>query len=49
MVLLAGYLFAGQFATYIALSDLDTELQHLTAANNALAAQFRSLTVSRES
>ncbi len=43
MVLLAGYLFAGQFATYIALTDLDTELQHLTAANTALAAQCRTL------
>jgi phosphoserine phosphatase RsbU/P len=46
MVLLAGYLFAGQFATYVALADLDTELQHLTAANDALAAQFRALTQS---
>lgn len=46
MALLAGYLFAGQFATYIALADLDSELQHLTAANNALAAQFRSLMLS---
>ena len=46
MVLLAGYLFAGQFATYIALADLDTELKHLTADNNALAAQFRTLTQS---
>jgi phosphoserine phosphatase RsbU/P len=46
MVLLAGYLFAGQFATYVALADLDTELQHLTNANNALAAQFRTLTLS---
>jgi sigma-B regulation protein RsbU (phosphoserine phosphatase) len=43
MFLLATYLFAGQFATYIALSDLDIELQHLTAANSALTAQFRSL------
>ncbi len=43
MVLLAGYLFAGQFATYIALAGLDTELQHLSAANSALAAQCRSL------
>ncbi len=42
MVLLAAYLFAGQFATYVALADLDTELQHLTAANDALAAQFRT-------
>ena len=46
MALVAGYLFAGQFATYIALADLDTELQHLTAANSALAAQFRTLTQS---
>src|SRR5450631_4038225 len=46
MGLLAGYLFAGQFATYIALSDLDSELQHLTAVNNALAEQFRTLTQS---
>ncbi len=43
MGLLAGYLFAGQFATYIALSDLQTELEHLESANNALTAQFRSL------
>jgi sigma-B regulation protein RsbU (phosphoserine phosphatase) len=43
MALLAGYLFAGQFATYIALSDLQTELEHLEAANNALASQFRNL------
>ncbi len=43
MGLLAGYLFAGQFATYIALSDLQTELDHLQSANNALTTQFRSL------
>lgn len=46
MFLLAAYLFAGQFATYVALADLDIELQHLTAANNALAAQVRTLTQS---
>jgi phosphoserine phosphatase RsbU/P len=46
MVLLAGYLFAGQFATYVALADLSGELQHLTAANNALAIQFQALTKS---
>src|SRR5208283_596060 len=46
MVLLAAYLFAGQFATYVALADLNTELQHLTASNDALAAQFRALTQS---
>jgi len=43
MVLLAAYLFAGQFATYVALADLDIELQHLAAADNALAVQIRSL------
>ena len=43
MFLVAGYLFAGQFATYIALSDLQTELEHLDAANSALATQFRTL------
>ncbi len=36
----AGYLFAGQFATYVAISDLRSELQHLQAANDALAAQL---------
>src|SRR5271167_2795306 len=30
---IAGYLFAGQFATYVAFSDLHSELQHLQAAN----------------
>ena len=45
MFLLGGYLFAGQFATYIALSDLDSELQHLVTANNALASQIRTLTL----
>ena len=28
MALLASYLFAGQFATYVAMSDLQSELQH---------------------
>jgi sigma-B regulation protein RsbU (phosphoserine phosphatase) len=37
---LAGYLFGGQFATYVAISDLHSELQHLQAANDALAAQL---------
>src|SRR5271166_2993990 len=43
MALVAGYLFAGQFATYVAMSDLQSELQHLESANSSLAAQFRSL------
>jgi sigma-B regulation protein RsbU (phosphoserine phosphatase) len=37
---LAGFLFAGQFATYVVISDLHSELQHLQAANDALAAQL---------
>jgi sigma-B regulation protein RsbU (phosphoserine phosphatase) len=46
LLLMAGvgsYLFAGQFATYIALSDLQSALQHLEAANDALAAQLKTL------
>ena len=34
MALLAGYLFAGQFATYVASADLQSELQHLESANS---------------
>jgi sigma-B regulation protein RsbU (phosphoserine phosphatase) len=37
---LALYIFAGQFATYVATSDLHSELLHLQAANDALAAQL---------
>ena len=37
---LAGYLFGGQFATYVTISDLHSELLHLQAANDALAAQL---------
>jgi len=37
---LASYLFAGQFATYVVISDMHSELQHLQAANDALAAQL---------
>src|SRR5271166_4486930 len=43
MTLLAGYLFAGQFATYVASADLQSELQHLESANRSLAVQLRSL------
>jgi phosphoserine phosphatase RsbU/P len=46
LLLMAGvgsYLFAGQFATYIAISDLQSALQHLEAANDALAAQLSIL------
>src|SRR5208283_1742545 len=43
MGLLAGYLFAGQFATYVASADLQSQLQHLDSANTALAGQLRNL------
>ena len=43
MVFVAGYLFAGQFATYVATSDLQSELQRLHATNRSLAQQFRAL------
>ena len=43
MALLAGFLFAGQFATNVATSDLQSELQHLAATNRSLATQFRAL------
>jgi sigma-B regulation protein RsbU (phosphoserine phosphatase) len=38
-----GYLFAGQFATYIATADLQSALHQLEAANNGLAARLRTL------
>jgi len=43
MGFVAGYLFAGQFATYVATSDLQSELQRLHATNRSLATQFRVL------
>jgi phosphoserine phosphatase RsbU/P len=46
LLLMAGvgsYLFAGQFATYVAISNLQSALQHLEAANDALAAQLSVL------
>ena len=49
LLLMAGigsYLLAGQFATYIAISNLQSGLQHLEAANDALAAQLRTLELS---
>ena len=48
MGLLAGYLFAGQFATYVAMSDLQSELQHLAATNRSLATQFRLAVARRQ-
>jgi sigma-B regulation protein RsbU (phosphoserine phosphatase) len=46
LLLIAGigsYLFAGQFATYIVISDLQSALQRLNAANDALATQLTTL------
>jgi len=43
MAFVAGYLFAGQFATFDATSDLESELQRLHASNRSLAQQFRVL------
>ncbi|HVP42445.1 MAG TPA: SpoIIE family protein phosphatase [Terriglobales bacterium] len=36
----AGYLFAGQFATYLATSDIQAELRSLEAANSTIAAEY---------
>ena len=38
-----GYLFAGQFATYIVISNLRSALQRLEAVNDALAAKLNAL------
>src|SRR5271157_76287 len=43
MALLAGFLFAGQFATYVASADLQSQLQHLESANTALGTQLRNM------
>ena len=43
MACIAGFLFAGQFATYVAMSDLQSELHHLAATNRSLTRQFASL------
>ncbi|HME56960.1 MAG TPA: PP2C family protein-serine/threonine phosphatase [Terracidiphilus sp.] len=43
MTLLSGHLFAGQFATYAAISNLQAALQYLETPNDALATQLASL------
>jgi phosphoserine phosphatase RsbU/P len=43
MALIAGYLFAGQFATFLASSDLDSELRTLAAANSAMATELATV------
>jgi sigma-B regulation protein RsbU (phosphoserine phosphatase) len=41
MALLAFYIFGGQFATFVATSDLNSELRNLDAANAAVASELR--------
>ena len=46
LLMMAGvgsYLFAGQFATYIVISNLQSALQRLEAVNDALGAQLNAL------
>ena len=46
LLLMAGvgsYLFAGQFATYVVISNLQSALQRLEAVNDALAAKLNAL------
>ena len=43
MALIAGYLFAGQFATFVASSDLHSELRTLEAANSAMATELATV------
>ncbi len=43
MACMGSYLCAGQFATYVVISDLRSALQNLDATNQALAAQLRAL------
>ncbi len=43
MAVIAGYLFAGQFATFLATSDLNSELRTLEAANSAMATELATV------
>jgi len=43
MAVIAGYLFAGQFATFLASSDLNSELRTLEAANSAMATELATV------
>ena len=44
-----GYLFAGQFATYLATSDIQSELRTLEAANATIAAEYGHSLAAHES
>jgi sigma-B regulation protein RsbU (phosphoserine phosphatase) len=43
MAVIASYLFAGQFATFLASSDLNSELRTLEAANSAMATELATV------
>jgi sigma-B regulation protein RsbU (phosphoserine phosphatase) len=49
MVGVSYYLFAGQFADYVAITNLQSALRHLDAENEAMAARWSSLSPSGES
>jgi sigma-B regulation protein RsbU (phosphoserine phosphatase) len=49
MVGVSYYLFAGQFAVYAAITDLQSALRHLDAENEAMAERWSSLSSSRQS
>jgi sigma-B regulation protein RsbU (phosphoserine phosphatase) len=49
MVGVSNYLFAGQFADYVAITNLQTALRHLDAENEAMAVRWSSLSPSVES
>jgi sigma-B regulation protein RsbU (phosphoserine phosphatase) len=49
LVGVSNYLFAGQFADYVTISNLQSALRHLDAENNALAGRWGSLHSSGQS
>jgi len=48
MVSLGSYILTGHFATYVAIADLQSQLQHLRAGNDSLAAQLHALSPARK-
>jgi sigma-B regulation protein RsbU (phosphoserine phosphatase) len=49
MVGVSNYLFAGQFADYVAITNLQSALRHLDAENDAMASRWASLPPSGQS
>lgn len=43
MAIIAGYLFAGQFATFLVTTDLQSELKSLEAANSTMGAELANI------